>query len=252
MLKKNIGAEEAINRWDSFAKSYAENHSEQGDLHKEVFLNPTLFSLLGPVNNKKILDAGCGEGYFSRLLAKSKAKVTAVDYSTKMLELAKHRTPVELPIEYHHGNCEDLHFLTNASFDIIVSNMVMQDLANIEKAFHEMYRLLVDGGTFIFSILHPCFVTPASGWEKDHRGNKLHWNVDQYFYEGVYKQRLGDDEKVLLFHRTLTTYMNTLLGIGFELEKIIEPKPSQEMLKKYPSFEEDFRCADFIVFKLKK
>ncbi|WP_077706985.1 class I SAM-dependent methyltransferase [Virgibacillus dokdonensis] len=251
-MKKNIGAEEAINRWDSFAKSYAENHSEQGDLHKEVFLNPTLFSLLGPVNNKKILDAGCGEGYFSRLLAKSKAKVTAVDYSTKMLELAKHRTPVELPIEYHHGNCEDLHFLTNASFDIIVLNMVMQDLANIEKAFHEMYCLLVDGGTFIFSILHPCFVTPASVWDKDHRGNKLHWDVDQYFYEGVYKQRLGVDEKVLLFHRTLTTYMNTLLGIGFELEKIIEPKPSQEMLKKYPSFEENFRCADFIVFKLKK
>lgn len=87
VLKKNIGTEEAINRWDSFAKSYAENHSEQGDLHKEVFLNPTLFSLLGPVNNKKILDAGCGEGYFSRLLAKSKAKVTAVDYSTKMLGL---------------------------------------------------------------------------------------------------------------------------------------------------------------------
>lgn len=244
--------EEAIIRWNTFAESYAANHSDQGDVHKEVFLNPTLFSLMGTVEHKKVLDAGCGEGYFSRLLAKSNAIVTAVDYSPKMIELAKHRTPDELSIEYYHGNCEDLHFLEDARFDTIVSNMVMQDLANVEKAFQEMYRLLVNGGTFIFSILHPCFVTPESGWAKDDDGNKLHWKVDQYFYEGVYEQRFGDEEKILLFHRTLTTYINTLLGIGFSLEKIMEPKPSQAMLKKHPSFEEDFRCADFIVFKLNK
>ncbi len=41
--------------------------TEQGDFHKEVFLNPTLFSLMGEVKNKKVLDAGCGEGYLSRL-----------------------------------------------------------------------------------------------------------------------------------------------------------------------------------------
>ncbi|GIP63170.1 class I SAM-dependent methyltransferase [Virgibacillus pantothenticus] len=251
-MKKNIDTEEAMIRWDSFAESYAANHSDQGDAHKEVLLNPTLFSLMGTVEHKKVLDAGCGEGYFSRLLAKSDAIVTAVDYSQKMIELAKHRTPDEFSIKYYQGNCEDLHFLVDSRFDIIVSNMVMQDLENVEKAFREMYRLLVDGGTFVFSILHPCFVTPESGWVKDDYGNKLHWKVDQYFYEGVYEQRFGDEEKVLLFHRTLTTYINTLLTIGFRLEKIMEPKPTQAMLKKYPSFEEDFRCADFVVFKLKK
>jgi ubiquinone/menaquinone biosynthesis C-methylase UbiE len=164
--------------------------------------------------------------------------VTAVDYSPRMIEIAKERTSKDLLIDYKQGNCEELTILEDKSFDLIVSNMVIQDLANYEKAFSEMYRLLVDGGCFIFSILHPCFVTPECGWEKTESGEKLHWNVDKYFYEGAY--------------RTLTSYINTLIKTGFVLESIVEPKPSTEMLKKYPSFEEDFRCADFIVFKVKK
>lgn len=251
-MKKKVGTEEAIKRWDRYAETYSAVHTEQGDLHKEIFLNPTLLSLMGTVKNKKVLDAGCGEGYFSRILAKSEANVIAVDYSEKMLEIAKERTPIDLRIDYRHGNCEDLNFLEDNSFDLIVSNMVIQDLANYEKAFQEMYRLLVDGGYFIFSILHPCFVTPESGWEKTKDGEKLHWNVDKYFYEGVYEQKLGDKEKMLLFHRTLTSYVNNIVKTGFILEGLIEPKPSEEMLSKYPSFEEDFRSADFIVFKLRK
>lgn len=251
-MKLNDDAGEAIRRWDDFAEAYSKNHTEQGDLHKEVLLNPVLFSLLGNVNNKKILDAGCGEGYLSRLLAGSAAAVTAVDSSCRMLEIAKNRTPKDLVIDYKHANCENLTILENQSFDLIVSNMVIQDLANIEKVFQEMHRLIVDGGSFIFSILHPCFVTPESGWERTESGEKLHWNVDEYFNEGVYEQDLGDKEKMLFFHRTLTSYINTLIKTGFILEKIVEPKPSKEMLKRYPSFEEDLRCADFIVFKLIK
>lgn len=251
-MKINVCTEEAIKRWDRYAETYSSVHSEQGDLHKEIFLNPALLSLMGTVKNKKVLDAGCGEGYFSRMLAKSEAAVTAVDYSEKMLEIAKERTPIDLRIDYRLGNCEDLFFLEDNSFDLIVSNMVIQDLANYEKAFQEMHRLLVDGGYFIFSILHPCFVTPESGWEKTKDGEKLHWNVDKYFYEGVYEQKLGDNEKMLLFHRTLTSYVNNVIKAGFTIEGLIEPKPSEEMLSKYPSFEEDFRSADFIVFKLRK
>jgi len=195
----------------------------------------------------KVLDIGCGTGAFGYAFKIRGYDVQGIDIAKKMVKHAKRK---ELLCE--HGNIlEGLRFTDN-SFDLIVSNMVIQDLANFEKAFQEMYRLLVDGGCFIFSILHPCFVTPESGWEKTKDGKKLHWNVDKYFYEGAYEQGLGDKEKMLFFHRTLTSYINTLIKTGFILESIVEPKPSTEMLKKHPSFEEDFRCADFIVFKLKK
>ncbi|WP_409972914.1 class I SAM-dependent methyltransferase [Bacillus sp. Bva_UNVM-123] len=251
-MKHRSEADEAIKRWDNFADEYSANHGEQGDIHKEVLLNPVLFSLMGNVKNKQILDAGCGEGYLSRLLAKSGAVVTAVDYSLRMIEIAKARTSNDLQIDYRHGNCENLSSFDDKSFDLIVSNMVIQDLPNYNKAFQEMYRLLVNGGSYVFSILHPCFITPESGWERTTNGEKLHWNVDKYFYEGEYEQRLSDKEKILFYHRTLSTYINTLIKTGFSIVSVEEPKPSKEMLEKYPSFEEDFRCADFIVFKVKK
>ncbi|MDX1806162.1 MAG: class I SAM-dependent methyltransferase [Paenisporosarcina sp.] len=252
-MKNKLGTEEAIKRWDRNAEIITENYNEHGDLHREVLLNPTLFSLVGDVKQKDILDAGCGEGYLSRIFAKSGASVVAVDYSKNMLEIARKKTPKELNIEYRYGNCENLDVLEDQSFDIIVSNMVIQDLENYKAAINEMFRLLVNGGSFVFSILHPCFVTPKSGWEKKD-GEKLHWNVDNYFYEGVYEQSYpqGQTDKVLFFHRTLTSYFNAITEAGFILEEMVEPKPSAEMLEKHPSFEEDLRCSDFIVFKLRK
>nr|WP_240486268.1 class I SAM-dependent methyltransferase [Bacillus haynesii] len=130
---------------------------ELGDIHKEVFLNPAIFSLIDMVKNQRVLDAGCGEGYFSRLLAKAGASVTAVDYSPRMIDIAKERTPDDLPIEYRHGNCEDLNMLEDKNFDLIISNMVIQDLADYEEAFQEMHRLLTDRGFLFFR-----FCIPAS------------------------------------------------------------------------------------------
>ncbi len=145
-MKLNLGSEESMKRWDRFADTYSAHHGEQGDLHKEVLLNPVLFSLMGSVTGKTVLDAGCGEGYLSRILASFGANVTAVDYSPRMIEIAKDRTPHDLEIKYKQGNCEDVSFLDGEAFDVIVSNMVIQDLADYESAFQEMYRLLKDGG----------------------------------------------------------------------------------------------------------
>lgn len=249
---ETVGTEEAIRRWQRFADDFAKTHAEQGDPHKEVLLNPTLLTLLGDVSGKTLLDAGCGEGYLSRMLAKAGAVVTAVDYAPRMLQIAEQRTPRELAITYLHGNCEDLHMLEDGSFELIVSNMVIQDLAHYERAFQEMYRLLTAGGSYIFSITHPCFITPKSGWERSETGAKLHWKVDEYFAEGAYEQRFGSEERMLLFHRTLSSYVNTLIATGFMLEKIVEPTPDEHLLTKYPHFTEDFRCPNFIVFKLRK
>lgn len=129
--------------------------------------------------------------------------------------------------------------------------MVLQDLEDYRATIREMYRLLKPNSTFIFSILHPCFVTPNSGWIRHEQLDQQYWKVQRYFYEGVYQQ-LSSDPPLILFHRTLTSYVEAITEAGFHIEKIVEPRPSQEMLEKYPQFEEDLHCADFIVFKLKK
>ncbi|MBU7018796.1 MAG: class I SAM-dependent methyltransferase [Theionarchaea archaeon] len=244
--------EEAIRRWDIVAEEIAATYTHQGDRSREVLLNPVLIDLLGPVENKEILDAGCGEGYLSRILADKGAHVVAVDYSRKMLEIAKKRTLSD-KVKYYYGNCENLQFLKSETFDIIVSNMVLQDLADYGGAMREMFRLLVKNGLFIFSISHPCFTTPDSGWIKED-GIKLYWKVDKYFCEVPFDQKWPTKARVriLLFHRTLTSYFRTIRESGFTIEDIIEPKPSEEMIQSYPNFKDDLRMCHFLVFKLRK
>ncbi|WP_225228761.1 class I SAM-dependent methyltransferase [Bacillus sp. PS06] len=251
---RQLTTDEAIKRWDLNAEAFTASYNEHGDIYRKVLLNPSIFSLIETIDGTTILDAGCGEGYLSRLLAERGANVTAVDYSTKMLELAKTKTTAESGISYHYGNCENLVFLSTKTFDMIISNMVIQDLADYDAALSEMYRLLKDNGYFIFSILHPCFITPESGWIRNSEGKKQYWKADHYFHEGMYEQNMLSEaeEKIVYYHRTLTSYMKAITKAGFTLEALVEPKPSKEMLDKYPQFEEDLKIANFIVFKVRK
>jgi len=246
---------EAIRRWDMHARALTDGFSaEDGDRHRIVLLNPALFQLLPDVSGRRVLDAGCGEGYLCRKLAKLGARVTGVDFSREMLALARERTDPQLGIRYVHGNCESMGFLHPASFDIVVSSMVLQDLADHQAAFRSVHRALVEGGIFVFSIAHPCFATPNCGWVRNSEGHKLYWKVDRYFSEEAYQQPWPPDaeEGVLLFHRTLSNYLRTLLRTGFALLDVVEPKPADDMLAKYPEFRDDLRMSHFIVFKARK
>jgi SAM-dependent methyltransferase len=253
-MTKRYDSLEAIRRWNLYAPAWRDACKEDGGTHRIVLLNPALFELLGDVTGKRVLDAGCGEGYLSRKLAQLGAHVTGVDFSRGMLTTARERTDATLGIRYIHGNCEDMTFLDAESFDIVASNMVLQDLSDHKAALRNMHRVLVENGILVFSICHPCFTTPQSGWVKDDQGAKLHWKVDRYFSEEPFEQPLPADteEGLLLFHRTLSNYLRTLLTTGFSLLDVIEPKPAPDMLRKYPEFRDDLRMSHFIVFKARK
>ena len=53
-----------------------------------------------------------------------------------------------------------------ASFDLVVCNMALMDIKDYAAAIREAARVLKPGGEFVFSILHPCFITAGSGWIK--------------------------------------------------------------------------------------
>jgi SAM-dependent methyltransferase len=246
---------EAIRRWDLYARQLVTYMDpEEGDPHRIVLLNPTLFQLLPDVNGKRVLDAGCGEGYLCRKLARLGARVTGVDFSREMLAIAGERTDPALGIRYLYGNCERMDFLDAGSFDVVVSSMVLMDLADHRAALKSVHRALVEGGILVFSISHPCFTTPGCGWVRDRDGSKLYWKVDRYFHEGPHEQPMppGAEEGMLLFHRTLSNYIRTLLNTGFVLLDVVEPKPAEKMLSRYPNFRDDFRMSHFIVFKAQK
>jgi ubiquinone/menaquinone biosynthesis C-methylase UbiE len=246
-------AEEVIKRWDLSAELIAAYCSKYGDINKEVLLTPVILEILGRVADKNILDAGCGEGFLSRLMAERGAFVTAVDYSAKLLEIARKRTADNLQIEYLHANLEHLDMLNDDTFDIVVSCVVIQDVPDYQAAVKEMYRVLQPGGTCILAMTHPCFSSDG-GWVKDSKGKKLYWKIDNYFYERGFEISLtpNSDNNPIGFHRTLTSYFRTIVGTGFMIEDMMEPYPSQEAIGRHPDFIDDLRMTHFLVFRLRK
>lgn len=218
------------NKYDNelFFKKYSEmNRSKKGlDGAGEW---SELKKLLPDFKNKNVLDLGCGYGWHCIYAYENGAKkITGIDISKKMINTAKEKSK-NLNIEYKCCAMEDLEFKEN-SFDVVLSSLAFHYIKNFEDLVKNISRWLLPEGDFIFSVEHPVFTSYGTqDWYYDCDGNILHFPVDNYYYEGK-RDAIFLGETVTKYHRTLTTYIDTLLRNGFELNHIIEPKPPEEML----------------------
>jgi ubiquinone/menaquinone biosynthesis C-methylase UbiE len=242
---------EVARYWDENANVWADHVRKGWDAYREHFNNPAFFAFIGDLSGKTVLDAGCGEGYNTRLLARSGALVTGVDISERMIELARQEEQREpLGIRYEVASFSDLGIFNDASFDVVVSSMALMDGPDFEGAVKEIYRVLRPGGELMFSILHPCFVTKGYGWICDDDENPAVITVSDYFAREPWVERWkfskapGSENAAFAsevepfavprFPMTLSDYLNALIEAGFVLKRTQEPRPSQETCEKHP------------------
>lgn len=194
----------------------------------EVLADPTFADLLGPVAGNRICAVGCGAGRETRYLAKLGATVTGIDLSDDLLAIAREReASVPLGITYRHDDAHTLGTLDDASFDGAVCYMALMDIPGLALALAlgAIARILVPGGWFVFVITHPCFKPPAYGELADHVDGSVRRTVGKYFEEGAWDGP-GKNTAHLparAYHRTLSTYVNTLISAGFAIEALREP-----------------------------
>jgi SAM-dependent methyltransferase len=129
-------------------------------------------------------------------------------------------------------------------FDAAVSTMALMDSPDFTAAARETFRLLKPGAPFIFSVLHPCFVTPSIRWLKDAEGRNAELVVSRYFEEDSFVEhwRFSKDPdaeqfekfEVPRFPRRLETYVNGLIAAGFRITGLTEPRPTEEMCAAHP------------------
>lgn len=199
-----------------------------------------LKKLLPDFNNKTVLDLGAGFGWHSLYAVENGAKrVVAVDISKNMIKIAKEKnySPV---IEYVCEPIEDFKYEKNA-FDIVISSLTFHYIKSLDNVIDKVHRTLKTEGNFIFSMEHPIFMAEGSeDWYYDKEGKRLHWPLDNYFYEGKRNTTfLG--ERVIKYHRTTSTVVNTLIKYGFQIVSLIEPMPEENMLKTIPDMKEELR-----------
>ncbi len=188
-----------------------------------------LQKLLPDFHGKRVLDLGCGYGWHCRYAWEQGAdSVLGVDLSERMLQVAREKS-AGTPIQYRRCAMEDLT-LPQGSVDVVISSLAFHYVRDFAPLVERIRNWLAPGGAFVFSVEHPVFTAYGSqDWYYDQEGNILHFPVDNYYDEGV-RDALFLGEHVTKYHRTLTTYLNTLLNQGFTLHHVVEPQPPEHML----------------------
>lgn len=189
----------------------------------------TLRKLLPDFKGKRVLDLGCGYGWHCiYAMEQGASSVVGVDLSHKMLEVA--RSKAHFPqIQYECSAIEDVDY-PEMSFEVILSSLAIHYVADYEKLINKIYRMLNAGGQFVFTVEHPAFTAHGSqDWHYNEHGEIQHFPVDNYYHEGK-RTTVFLGEQVTKYHRTLTTYLNTLLSNGFILNQIVEPQPPENMM----------------------
>lgn len=241
--------EKLKNEWNDLALPWIKESREGRNANRNGLLDEPILRSCGDVKGLHILDCGCGEGRFCRILSKLGAKkVLGVDLCEPMIKAAKELQSQN--DEYMVGDAHNLSFIKNESYDIAISYLNQCDLVDFQKNNLEVFRILKNGGKFIIANLHPMRSAEA-GWCKDGSGKKSHVKLDNYFAENERHWKMLGVE-FTNFHRTLATYINSFIKAGFTLEGLLEPTVTAEQLKNYPELEDEMRVPNFIIYILKK
>lgn len=204
---------DTITQWNSAAKKYTEDqeNSEYVEGNKKIVMNR-----FKRFNGEKILDLGCGYGFFTDYFRSIGANAVGIDGSEKMIEIAKERYPmtdfsvmdITKPLDFE-----------NDSFDMVFSNQVFMDVENIDFVFSECNRLLKTGGILYYSIVHPAFYD--CHWLKDENGYRYAKAIEKYIEPYQFKNEFWGETNH--FHRPLSYYLNIAVKNGFILKEVVEP-----------------------------
>ncbi|SHJ35002.1 class I SAM-dependent methyltransferase [Lutispora thermophila] len=175
-------SDDLMQEWAALVPMWIKEMREGKNSVRKGLLDSVMLDVCGKVEGLSILDSGCGEGRFCRMLVERGAKyVLGLDLCEEMIEAAtKLKSECD---DYRLKNVQDLGFIENEIFDIVVSYLNQYDLQYFETNNREVFRLLKSGGKFIVANLHP--IRSATGkWYRDASGKKLHVILDNYFDEG--------------------------------------------------------------------
>ncbi|MEA4970652.1 MAG: class I SAM-dependent methyltransferase [Candidatus Pelethousia sp.] len=234
---------------DSFFEKYrrfprsVEGLNAAGEWHE-------LKKLLPSFQGKRVLDIGCGFGWHCIYAAENGASsVLGIDISEKMLALARQKT-IFSNVAYRQLAMEDVEFEPD-TFDVVISSLAFHYTPDFRDICQRISYCLVQGGDFTFSVEHPVFTAYGTqDWSYDNKGNRDHWPVDDYFLEGK-REAVFLGEHVIKYHKTLTTYLNTLLQTGFIITGIVEPKPAEYLLDTVPEMKDELRRPMMLLISAK-
>ncbi|MSU55536.1 MAG: class I SAM-dependent methyltransferase [Candidatus Taylorbacteria bacterium] len=211
--------------WNKVAGWYDEMlESGEGTYQKDLIL-PNVLRLLDVKKGEKVLDLGCGQGFFSREVFKVGAEVVGVDLSKNLIDLAIKHSPKE--IKFVVAPADKLGFVDGGTQDAVLCISAIQNVKNVAGLFSESFRTLKIGGRMLIVMNHPAFRIPKrTSWGFDEVTRFQYRRVDEYLSESVSEINMtpGSDSFVstVSFHHPLQFYFKALTKAGFLIGRLEE------------------------------
>ena len=205
--------------WDQSAEAWLTVMGSTGDFSRFGVLDAPMLERVVLSGAETVLDVGCGEGRFCRIMSEHVPYVTGLDPTAKLLDQARDLGGAT----YVEGHAEMLPF-EDVSFDAVVSYLSLIDISDAKSALGEMARVLKPGGRLLIANLaswNTASQTRDGGWDRLEDG-AVRITVDRYLEEHAFPAEWSGIS-VENWHRPLSFYMQTLIGLGLELRFFDEP-----------------------------
>ncbi len=191
--------------------------------HNALYERPASLELLGDVAGLEVLDAGCGPGIVSQILANAGAHVRAFDVTPEMVALARRRCE-GLDVAVREADfSHPLDWVADESVDRVVCSLALDYVERLEPVFREFARVIRAGGMLVFSMGHPMrdWMDPRT------HGGKSYFEINRW---GMHWTGFGEPNPyVESYRRPLQDILNPLVAAGWRLDRFVEPLPAPEM-----------------------
>lgn len=207
--------------YSSFADRYSAFAPTKA--HNALYERPATMSLLGEVAGLRVLDAGCGPGICSEIMARDGATVHGFDVTPEMVDLARERCR-GLATDFRIADLEGpLDWLADESFDKVLCSLVLDYVEELAPALRELRRVTRPGGILAFSLGHP-----MGDWLiEEIRGDSSYYDRSRH---GMHWSGFGDPEPyVESYRRPLAEILNAIADAGWAFDRAIEPRPTPEI-----------------------
>ena len=228
--------------------AYVARREEAGADGDPFGILPRMIELLGDVAGRRVLDAGCGEGYLARVLAARGARVTGMDLSPRLIELARARGAGDAAeaaggsVEYRVGDLSAPLPAGLGPFDAIASYLVLNDVDDYRGFAATLAAALVPGGRLVLALNNPY-------------GAVIRGHVSDYFASGAVSPYRGLwDAGIRAYHRhrTLEEYLDAFLERGLRLVKLADLDALSEAHGPDSPLPEGHRFPRFMVLAFEK
>jgi SAM-dependent methyltransferase len=214
--------EETRDFWNRVAEDWRRQVGDDGDRNRVLNSDPVLWQFVGDVSGLTVLDAGCGTGYLAKKLCDRGARVTGIDFSERMIAIARAQYP---NIDFRVDSCSALRTLEDEYFDVVIANYVLMDTPDLPGTMAAFNRRLKTDGVAVLVFSHPCF--PQGRATGSQNGAEIRYDWSRSYFE---PRKCLDPpwahftSKFIWFHRPLSDYWKAFVAAGFVVVDFEEPR----------------------------